>query len=88
MLSIDEGEPLEYLVVLNNLWEYRWDNVEEYSDGYHIFRLAEHRARGRFTFEETKEDIRELIRRERLEEGYAKWIDDLKSEAYIEIKGG
>lgn len=63
-------------------------DVTEAPDGYHIFHLTEHRPKGRFTLEETKEDIRELIRRERLEEGYSKWIDGLRSEAYIDIKGG
>jgi peptidyl-prolyl cis-trans isomerase SurA len=62
--------------------------VTEAPDGYHIFRLAERRPKGRFTLEETREDIRELIRREKLEEGYAEWIEELREGAYIEIKGG
>jgi peptidyl-prolyl cis-trans isomerase SurA len=63
-------------------------DVAEAPDGYHIFRMVEHRSQGRFTLEETKEDIRELIRRARLDEGYTKWIDGLRRDAYIDIKGG
>jgi peptidyl-prolyl cis-trans isomerase SurA len=61
--------------------------VAEAPDGLHIFLMREHRPKGTFSLEETKEDIREFIRREKLEQGYTKWIEELKLEAYIDIKG-
>ena len=63
-------------------------DVARAADGFHIFLMTEYKPKGRFTLEETKEDILELLRRQKLEEGYARWIDGLKREAFIDIKGG
>jgi peptidyl-prolyl cis-trans isomerase SurA len=61
-------------------------DVTQAPDGFHIFLMTEYKPKGKFTLEETKQDIREMLRRERLEQGYQTWIDKLKSEAYIDIK--
>jgi len=62
-------------------------DIAEAPDGFHIFLMTEHRPKGRFTLEETKEDIRQFLRRQKMEEAYSKWIEDLKREAYIVVKG-
>ena len=62
-------------------------DVVQAPDGYHIFLLTEHRPKGRYTLEETKEEIREFIRGDKLQQKYQSWIEDLKKDAYIDIKG-
>ncbi len=58
------------------------------SDGFHIFLLTEYRPEGRFTLEETRDDIREMMRREKLERSYQEWIKGLKEDAYVSVKRG
>ncbi len=60
--------------------------VTQAPDGFHIFLMTEYKPKGTFTLEETKADIREMLRREKLEQDYETWINKLKSEAYIDIK--
>jgi peptidyl-prolyl cis-trans isomerase SurA len=61
-------------------------DVTQAPDGFHIFLMTEYKPKGSFTLEETKQDIREMLRREKLEQEYQTWINKLKSEAYIDIK--
>ncbi len=61
--------------------------ITQAPDGFHIFKMTEYKPKGRFTLEETEDDIREMLRRDKLEEAYSEWIEELKKDAYIEIKG-
>ncbi|MBD3336596.1 MAG: hypothetical protein GF355_13875 [Candidatus Eisenbacteria bacterium] len=52
--------------------------------GFHILKVTGRQEPGEYTFEEIREDLREMVRRERLEEKYRAWIEDLRQKYYIE----
>lgn len=85
--AVDELTP-DVKGVIMDLEPGEISDVTAASDGFHIFLLTEYRPEGRFTLEETKDDIREMMRREKLERSYKEWIEGLKEDAYISVKQG
>jgi peptidyl-prolyl cis-trans isomerase SurA len=63
-------------------------NVVQAPDGYHIFLKTDYKAAGKYTLDETQEQIREFIRNDKLQKGYERWIEELKKGAYIDVKVG
>ncbi|MDH3973389.1 MAG: peptidylprolyl isomerase [Deltaproteobacteria bacterium] len=55
------------------------------SYGYHIFLLEDRREERDLSFEDVKEKIAEVIRRNKEEHIYGKWIDGLREKTNIEI---
>ena len=53
--------------------------------GYHIFLLEDRRAERDLAFEDVKDKISEVIRRNKEERLYGKWIDGLRTKNNIEI---
>jgi peptidyl-prolyl cis-trans isomerase SurA len=83
--AVDEiAEPIRETVLELPVGEI--SDVTQAPDGYHIFLKTEYKPRGRYTLEETKEEIREFVRNEKLQKGYDDWVEDLKEDAYIDIK--
>lgn len=55
------------------------------SYGYHVFLLEDRREERDLSFEDVKEKIAEIIRRNKEELIYGKWIDGLRGKTHIEI---
>jgi peptidyl-prolyl cis-trans isomerase SurA len=58
----------------------------ETADGYHIIRLDEKKAAQFRPFEEVKTDMQGLVLQQKSADRYQRWLTDLKSKAYIEVK--
>jgi peptidyl-prolyl cis-trans isomerase SurA len=58
----------------------------ETTDGYHIIRLDEKKASQFRPFEEVKTDMQGLVLQQKSADRYQRWLTDLKSKAYIEVK--
>jgi peptidyl-prolyl cis-trans isomerase SurA len=58
----------------------------ETADGYHIIRLDEKKASQFRPFEEVKTDMQGLVLQQKSADRYQRWLTDLKSKAYIEVK--
>jgi peptidyl-prolyl cis-trans isomerase SurA len=60
--------------------------VVQSSHGFHIFKVTDRRAGSLAPFEEIKEQVTEDYYREEVTRLYAKWLDDLKNRAKVEVK--
>lgn len=58
----------------------------ETADGYHIIRLDEKKTEQFRPFEEVKNDMQGLVFQQKSADRYQRWLTDLKSKAYIEVK--
>jgi peptidyl-prolyl cis-trans isomerase SurA len=62
-------------------------NVIESSFGCNLLQLVEKRSFEKKTYEQVKEQLFEEVYRERMDTEYDRWMDKLRSQAYIERKG-
>ncbi len=53
--------------------------------GYHLFLVEERRAAQRLTLEQVQDEIKARLRAEKEEEAYRNWLQDLRSQATIEV---
>lgn len=58
----------------------------ETADGFHIIRLDEKKTAQFRPFEEVKADMQGLVFQQKSADRYQRWLTDLKSKAYIEVK--
>lgn len=56
----------------------------KFSEGYQIFILESIKYDGLKPFEEIKEELRKQYQKEKLEQLYNKWLEDVKKEIYVE----
>ena len=60
--------------------------ILESTVGYHIFFVEGQQEQKVKDINEVRDDIRDLVYREKAKERYNKWMEELKSNAYISIK--
>jgi peptidyl-prolyl cis-trans isomerase SurA len=53
--------------------------------GFHILKITGVQEPGEYTFEEIQEDLAEMAFQSRMEEAYAKWMEDLREKYYVEV---
>ncbi len=53
--------------------------------GYHIFQVEEHRKAVHLPLKDVREHIREKLHREKEEQAYQQWLQDLRSQASIKV---
>jgi peptidyl-prolyl cis-trans isomerase SurA len=56
------------------------------SKGFRIIKIIGREKQRVYSFEEAKEDLRKLLRQERLQENYADYVEKLKGKYYVDIK--
>lgn len=54
--------------------------------GWHIFRVEDITNAGYFSLEDVQNDIKKMLFQKKLKDRLHKWVDELRSEAYISIK--
>jgi len=54
--------------------------------GFHLFQLLDRKGETQYTFEELEERIEAILKREELATRYRAWADELREEAYVEIR--
>ena len=61
--------------------------ILETQAGYQFFKLLSNRgnAKSELSYQEAREEIRELLYNKAMEERFAKWVENLRSQAYIKI---
>lgn len=55
--------------------------------GYHLFKVVEKQAPVQRTFEQVRDQIDEILFQQKTEERFDRWMEDLRKDAYISIKG-
>lgn len=55
--------------------------------GYHLFKIVERQEAAQKTYEQSREQIYEILFRKKSEERFSAWMENLKKSAYISIKG-
>ena len=55
--------------------------------GYHIFKIVERQEPIQKSYEQVREQIYEILFRKKSEERFTVWMDGLKKNAYISVKG-
>jgi foldase protein PrsA len=53
--------------------------------GYHVIKVEEKRAARKVTYDDVKNDIKELLSQKAAQKRYETWIKDLKTKASIKI---
>jgi peptidyl-prolyl cis-trans isomerase SurA len=53
--------------------------------GFHILKITGQQEPGEYTFEEIREDLTEMVRRQRMEEAYREWMEKLRQKYYVEV---
>ena len=56
------------------------------SKGFRIIKIIDRVQQRIYSFKEAKEDLRKLLRQERLQENYADYVETLKGKYYVDIK--
>lgn len=59
--------------------------VLESNFGYHIFKVIKKEAAGSLSFEEARKEIEPLLRDERAQERYDKWMDELRKRSQVRV---
>jgi peptidyl-prolyl cis-trans isomerase C len=59
--------------------------VVETQFGYHIIQVTDRKEAGQLTFEEVKDNVKELLKREKSTEAIDKYIDGLRDQAEIKL---
>lgn len=72
--------------IVFSLGEGQTSGIVQSQLGYHIFKVDEKRVRRNKELSEVKQDIEELMYREKANERLRGWIDSLAKNAYIEFK--
>jgi len=55
--------------------------------GYHVFKVVEHQKVVQKTYEQVRDPIYEVLFRKKSEEKFAVWMEGLRKNAYISVKG-
>lgn len=63
-------------------------SVVQDEQGYHFFQVIDRRAAAAYEYEEVVEQIRELVKRQRLTEQYESWIQELRERSYVDLRTG
>lgn len=53
--------------------------------GFHILKITGVQEPGEYSFEEIQQDLADMTFRSRMEEAYAKWMEDLREKYYVEV---
>jgi parvulin-like peptidyl-prolyl isomerase len=61
-------------------------DVLESEIGFHIFKLTEYRQKLTKTFEESKQQIENLVYSEKARQRFQEWVSELRKKAYISIR--
>lgn len=72
--------------IVFNLKEGEMSGIIQTSLGYHVFKVEEKRQTRNKEFPEVREELEELLYRQRAEEKLKGWINSLAKNAYIEFK--
>lgn len=80
--------PRDYLDCLDSLQVGGISPVLKSRDGsYHIFRVLGRTSGGDYKLDEIRQDLREMLTRQKMSEEYDRWIEGLRKKAFIERKG-
>jgi len=55
--------------------------------GYHLFKVVEKQLPVQKTFEQSRDQIYDILFQKKSEERFTRWIEDLRKSAYISVKG-
>ena len=72
--------------IVFNLREGEMTGIIKSPLGYHVFKVAEKKARRMKELAEVRQDIEEFLYREKASQKLRGWIDSLAKSAYIEFK--
>ncbi len=61
-------------------------DVLESEQGYHIFKVADHQMGKTLTLEESRDRIHDMLYRQKANERFQAWMEELKKSAYISIR--
>jgi len=56
--------------------------------GYHFFQLLDRTAGGAYAYAEVESQLREMMRRETVNDRYRAWLDQLRERSYVELRAG
>ncbi|HRK61312.1 MAG TPA: peptidylprolyl isomerase [Candidatus Omnitrophota bacterium] len=62
-------------------------DVIETPIGYHLFKVVEKQLPVQKTFEQSRDQIYDILFQKKSEERFTRWIEDLRKSAYISVKG-
>jgi len=62
-------------------------DVIETPIGYHLFKVVEKQLPIQKTFEQSRDQIYDILFHKKSEERFSRWIEDLRKSAYISVKG-
>lgn len=77
--------PQEFDDVVFNLKVGRLSELVKSEYGYHIFLVEEKRSAKRLSKKEAADEIRQILERQKREEVYQQWLQELRAKAVIEI---
>ena len=81
------GEMVPFLEkVVFNLKVGEVSNIIRSDLGLHIIKVMDGKEQGIETFEEAKEQVKNIIYQKRVEDAFKEWIEDLKEKSFIKIK--
>jgi peptidyl-prolyl cis-trans isomerase SurA len=55
--------------------------------GYHIFRVVGKTPEREYTYDEIKDQLRQMVLQERMQNKYEQWLAEIKKKTFIDIKG-
>lgn len=80
----DLQSEIDKLIFTMNVGEYTKEPVRT-DTGYHFLRVEEKRASKKYTFDEVKNDIAEVMYQNDVRKTYMNWVESLKSKSEIKI---
>lgn len=72
--------------VIFNLRKGEFSSIVKTENGFYIFKLTDILPPKQLTINEARDEIYRILFAEKFERQFAKWMDDLKSKAYIHVK--
>lgn len=55
--------------------------------GYHIFKITGKSAEREYTYDEIKDQLRQMVLQEKTQNKYEQWLSEIKKKTFIDIKG-
>lgn len=56
--------------------------------GFHYFQVIDRQQAAEYAYEDVVDQIRELVKRQRLTEQYESWIEELRERSYVDLRTG